>query len=100
MSTILHLILCLAVVLLIPACTIAAGNRAKGTYAYASLGGNAYGLSQTPEGVAMQQNDNATSFRTAVKTAGTVAAVENLSAALVKGNEALQSGMTARAAQP
>ena len=79
------LLLCLA---LLPACTVATGNRNTGQYSYRSVGGNASNFQQTADGMSGDIN-NADSFREINKTArfatgtiGLVGVAKNVTGAL------------------
>jgi len=50
-------------------CTVAHGNADKGTYLYASVGGDAKGLAQTPSGVTAEEMTTSGAFREINKTA-------------------------------
>lgn len=50
------------------ACTIAHGDASKGTYTYATVGGDAKGLAQTASGITAESLDTSTAFREINKT--------------------------------
>ena len=54
--------------LALPACTVAHGDMTKGTYLYATVGGDAKGLAQTSSGITAESLENSTSFREINKT--------------------------------
>ena len=60
----------LAFLLVLPlaSCTVIHGDATKGTYTFASLGGDAKGYAQTAAGVTAETLDNSTSFREGNKT--------------------------------
>jgi hypothetical protein len=74
------------------------GNRADGTFAYASLGGDATGLKITPDGAEAASVDNSKSFSTGVKTVGTVVATGIVTDGVTAGQQILQDGMSKRLA--
>jgi hypothetical protein len=82
--------------LLATSCQIATGNRAKGTYLYASVGGDARGLKQTAEGLEAESLETSKSFSTGVKTVGTVVATDIVTDGVTAGQQILQDGMTKR----
>lgn len=55
-----------------PACTVIHGDKLKGTYTYAALGGDAKQYAQTSEGVAATDINNSESFRKAANIAHSV----------------------------
>lgn len=90
--------LILLVFVLCQSCTIMTGNRTAGTFAYASVGGDATGLKLTPDGVEAASVDNSKSFNTGVKTVGTVVAADIVADAATAGQQILQDGMSRRLA--
>lgn len=57
---------------ILPACTVIHGDKLKGTYTYASVGGDAKQYAQTSEGVAAADINNSESFRKAANIAHSV----------------------------
>lgn len=69
-------------------CTVIHGDAGKGTYTYASLGGNAKDYAQTSGGVTASSIDNSTSFQEGTKT------IRNIVYAQVLGS-VTKAGLTA-----
>lgn len=88
--------LILLVFALCQSCTVMTGNRNAGTFAYASVGGDATGLKLTPDGVEAASVDNSKSFSTGVKTVGTVVATGIVTDGLTAGQQILHDGITKR----
>lgn len=55
-----------------PACTVIHGDKEKGTYLYAALGGDAKQYAQTSEGVVAESVTNSESFRKATNIAHSI----------------------------
>ena len=87
-----------AISALLASCQLATGNRNKGTYFYASAGGDARGLKQTPEGLEAASLETSKSFVPTVKTVGTVVATAILTDGVTAGQQILQDGMSKRLA--
>ncbi len=79
-----------------PACTVMAGNRTKGTYVYASAGGDASDLAIGPEGAAARTINNSKSLGVVTKTIGTVAGTGIVTKGLTDGTRIIQGEGTRR----
>ncbi len=79
-----------------PACTVMAGNRTKGTYVYASAGGDASDLAIGPEGAAARTINNSKSLGVVTKTIGTVAGTGIVTKGLTDGTRIIQGEGTKR----
>ena len=78
------------------ACTVMAGNRTKGTYVYASAGGDASDLAIGPEGAAARTVNNSKSLGVVTKTIGTVAGTGIVTKGLTDGTRIIQGEGTRR----
>lgn len=92
-GSLLLLMACLAA---LPACTVMAGNQTKGTFVYASAGGDASDLAIGPEGAAARTINNSKSLGVVTKTIGTVAGTGIVTKGLTDGTRIIQGEGTRR----